>query len=184
MTAAFPIIPLSRTWWHFTTKIQPYELSSAEYCVFCRCRFWYIIYAPSAAYRTCSKDCGVYMNSIWSPFDVRTDVTLITGIRMLDGDVTDIVEAKALGIRPDYIHIYSASWGPKDDGKTVDGPGPLTKQAFEQGIKKVCQIFSVQTWGPQYDWRLCGITHSQHYVLYLCHTGSQRSGVHFCLGVR
>lgn len=56
---------------------------------------------------------------------------------MLDGDVTDIVEAKSLGIRPDYIDIYSASWGPKDDGKTVDGPGPLTKQAFEQGIKKV-----------------------------------------------
>ncbi|XP_028258510.1 proprotein convertase subtilisin/kexin type 6 isoform X2 [Parambassis ranga] len=60
----------------------------------------------------------------------------IGGIRMLDGDVTDIVEAKSLGIRPDYIHIYSASWGPKDDGKTVDGPGLLTKQAFEQGIRK------------------------------------------------
>ncbi|XP_067350736.1 proprotein convertase subtilisin/kexin type 6 isoform X2 [Channa argus] len=60
----------------------------------------------------------------------------IGGIRMLDGDVTDIVEAKSLGIRPDYIDIYSASWGPKDDGKTVDGPGPLTKQAFEEGIKK------------------------------------------------
>uniref|UniRef100_A0A4W6CZX5 Proprotein convertase subtilisin/kexin type 6 n=1 Tax=Lates calcarifer TaxID=8187 RepID=A0A4W6CZX5_LATCA len=60
----------------------------------------------------------------------------IGGIRMLDGDVTDIVEAKSLGIRPDYIDIYSASWGPKDDGKTVDGPGPLTKQTFERGIKK------------------------------------------------
>ncbi|XP_054466040.1 proprotein convertase subtilisin/kexin type 6-like isoform X2 [Anoplopoma fimbria] len=60
----------------------------------------------------------------------------IGGIRMLDGDVTDLVEAKSLGIRPDYIDIYSASWGPKDDGKTVDGPGLLTKQAFEQGIKK------------------------------------------------
>lgn len=59
---------------------------------------------------------------------------------MLDGDVTDIVEAKSLGIRPDYIDIYSASWGPKDDGKTVDGPGPLTKQAFEQGIKKVRSV--------------------------------------------
>uniref|UniRef100_A0A8D0ASH4 Proprotein convertase subtilisin/kexin type 6 n=1 Tax=Sander lucioperca TaxID=283035 RepID=A0A8D0ASH4_SANLU len=60
----------------------------------------------------------------------------IGGIRMLDGDVTDLVEAMSLGIRPDYIDIYSASWGPKDDGKTVDGPGPLTKQAFEQGINK------------------------------------------------
>ncbi|KAM9422580.1 LOW QUALITY PROTEIN: proprotein convertase subtilisin/kexin type 6-like [Salvelinus alpinus] len=60
----------------------------------------------------------------------------IGGIRMLDGDVTDVVEAKSLGIRPDYIDIYSASWGPDDDGKTVDGPGPLAKQAFEMGIKK------------------------------------------------
>lgn len=60
----------------------------------------------------------------------------IGGIRMLDGDVTDMIEAKSLGIRPDYIDIYSASWGPKDDGKTVDGPGPLTKQAFEHGIKR------------------------------------------------
>ncbi|XP_041648353.1 proprotein convertase subtilisin/kexin type 6-like isoform X2 [Cheilinus undulatus] len=60
----------------------------------------------------------------------------IGGIRMLDGDVTDLVEAKSLGIRPNYIDIYSASWGPKDDGKTVDGPGKLTKRAFEQGITK------------------------------------------------
>ncbi|KAK7912948.1 hypothetical protein WMY93_013159 [Mugilogobius chulae] len=60
----------------------------------------------------------------------------IGGIRMLDGDVTDLVEAKSLSIRPDYIDIYSSSWGPKDDGRTVDGPGPLTKQAFEQGIRK------------------------------------------------
>ncbi|KAA8585691.1 hypothetical protein FQN60_004385, partial [Etheostoma spectabile] len=57
-------------------------------------------------------------------------------IRMLDGDVTDLVEAMSVGIRPDYIDIYSASWGPKDDGKTVDGPGLLTKQAFEKGINK------------------------------------------------
>ncbi|KAJ6662931.1 hypothetical protein lerEdw1_011135 [Lerista edwardsae] len=60
----------------------------------------------------------------------------IGGIRMLDGDVTDVVEAKAIGAKPEYIHIYSASWGPDDDGRTVDGPGPLAKQAFEQGIKK------------------------------------------------
>ncbi|KAM4748417.1 proprotein convertase subtilisin/kexin type 6 [Rhinophrynus dorsalis] len=60
----------------------------------------------------------------------------IGGIRMLDGDVTDVVEAKSLGIRPDHIDIYSASWGPDDDGRTVDGPGPLAKKAFEDGIKK------------------------------------------------
>ncbi|XP_015424592.1 PREDICTED: proprotein convertase subtilisin/kexin type 6 [Myotis davidii] len=67
----------------------------------------------------------------------RTQPSVLPGIRMLDGDVTDVVEAKSLGVRPNYIDIYSASWGPDDDGKTVDGPGRLAKQAFEYGIKKV-----------------------------------------------
>lgn len=47
----------------------------------------------------------------------------IGGVRMLDGTVNDAVEAKALGLNPDHIDIYSASWGPEDDGSTVDGPG-------------------------------------------------------------
>ena len=33
-----------------------------------------------------------------------------------------------------HIDIYSASWGPEDDGKTVDGPGPLAKKAFINGV--------------------------------------------------
>ena len=49
----------------------------------------------------------------------------IGGVRMLDGDVTDAVEARSLGLNAQHIHIYSASWGPDDDGKTVDGPGRL-----------------------------------------------------------
>ncbi|XP_077200877.1 proprotein convertase subtilisin/kexin type 5 isoform X2 [Paroedura picta] len=59
----------------------------------------------------------------------------IGGVRMLDGDVTDMVEAKSLSLNPQHIHIYSASWGPDDDGKTVDGPAPLTRQAFENGVR-------------------------------------------------
>ncbi|CAB3408784.1 unnamed protein product [Caenorhabditis bovis] len=58
----------------------------------------------------------------------------IGGIRMLDGDVTDAVEAASVGHNADYIDIYSASWGPDDDGRTVDGPAKLTKNAFERGI--------------------------------------------------
>uniref|UniRef100_A0A3B3TN60 Proprotein convertase subtilisin/kexin type 5a n=1 Tax=Poecilia latipinna TaxID=48699 RepID=A0A3B3TN60_9TELE len=46
-------------------------------------------------------------------------------IRMLGGDVTDIVEAVSLNFRPQYIDIYLASWGPDDDGATLEGPGPL-----------------------------------------------------------
>jgi proprotein convertase subtilisin/kexin type 5 len=56
---------------------------------------------------------------------------------MLDGTVNDAVEARALSLNPDHIDIYSASWGPEDDGKTVDGPGPLAKRAFINGIMKV-----------------------------------------------
>lgn len=57
----------------------------------------------------------------------------ISGVRMLDGIVNDAVEAKALGLNPEHIDIYSASWGPEDDGKTVDGPGPLARRAFIYG---------------------------------------------------
>ncbi|XP_014738356.1 PREDICTED: proprotein convertase subtilisin/kexin type 4 [Sturnus vulgaris] len=58
----------------------------------------------------------------------------IGGVRMLDGSITDIVEAQALSLEPQYIHIYSASWGPEDDGKTVDGPGVLAQAAFHRGV--------------------------------------------------
>ncbi|KAM9183640.1 proprotein convertase subtilisin/kexin type 6 isoform 2-T2 [Dugong dugon] len=91
----------------------------------------------------------------------------IGGIRMLDGDVTDVVEAKSLGIRPNYIDIYSASWGPDDDGKTVDGPGRLAKQAFQYGIKKGRQgLGSIFIWasgngGREGDYCSCdGYTNS------------------------
>ena len=52
---------------------------------------------------------------------------------MLDGEVTDAVEAGSLSFHPEYIDIYSSSWGPDDDGRTVDGPGPLAKKAFKDG---------------------------------------------------
>lgn len=52
---------------------------------------------------------------------------------MLDGDVTDAVEAGSLSFSPEHIDIYSSSWGPDDDGKTVDGPGQLAIKAFEDG---------------------------------------------------
>lgn len=61
----------------------------------------------------------------------------VGGVRMLDGDVTDAVEARSLSLNPQHIDIYSASWGPDDDGKTVDGPGELATRAFVEGITRV-----------------------------------------------
>lgn len=60
----------------------------------------------------------------------------VGGVRMLDGDVTDAVEARSLSLNPQHIDIYSASWGPDDDGKTVDGPGELAMRAFIEGVTK------------------------------------------------
>ncbi|XP_063383230.1 furin-like protease 1 isoform X2 [Cydia fagiglandana] len=60
----------------------------------------------------------------------------VGGVRMLDGDVTDAVEARSLSLNPQHVDIYSASWGPDDDGKTVDGPGELAHRAFLEGVTK------------------------------------------------
>ncbi|XP_063696789.1 furin-like protease 1 isoform X2 [Culicoides brevitarsis] len=60
----------------------------------------------------------------------------VGGVRMLDGDVTDAVEARSLSLNPQHIDIYSASWGPDDDGKTVDGPGEMATRAFIEGVTK------------------------------------------------
>lgn len=59
----------------------------------------------------------------------------IGGVRMLDGTVTDDVEAQALGFNPNHIDVYSASWGPDDNGKTVDGPGHMAALAFVNGVR-------------------------------------------------
>ncbi|KAJ9600056.1 hypothetical protein L9F63_009647, partial [Diploptera punctata] len=58
----------------------------------------------------------------------------IGGVRLLDGMVNDRVEGTALGYAYDKVDIYSASWGPNDDGMTVEGPGRLAQEAIERGI--------------------------------------------------
>jgi hypothetical protein len=55
---------------------------------------------------------------------------------MLDGDLTDSIEASSLGWNNQHVDIYSASWGPSDNGEEVKGPGPLAKGALKQGVLK------------------------------------------------
>ncbi|XP_050995798.1 proprotein convertase subtilisin/kexin type 4 isoform X3 [Acomys russatus] len=93
----------------------------------------------------------------------------IGGVRMLDGTITDIVEAQSLSLQPQHIHIYSASWGPEDDGRTVDGPGILTREAFIRGVTKGRQglgtlfIWASGNGGLHYDNCNCdGYTNSIH----------------------
>ena len=41
------------------------------------------------------------------------------------------------------MDVYSASWGPSDNGKTVEGPGRMAGMALEKGIKEVYFCFIV-----------------------------------------
>ncbi|CAF1203000.1 unnamed protein product [Rotaria sp. Silwood1] len=63
--------------------------------------------------------------------------SMVAGIRMLDQPyMTDLIEANSMSHEPDMIDIYSASWGPVDDGKTIDGPRHATMKAIVKGINE------------------------------------------------
>jgi hypothetical protein len=55
--------------------------------------------------------------------------------------MTDLIEANSMGHEPNLIDIYSASWGPTDDGKTVDGPRNATMRAIVRGVNEVSLSF-------------------------------------------
>ena len=57
-----------------------------------------------------------------------------SGIRILDGPITDSMEATAFMGKLAVNDIYSCSWGPEDDGKTLDGPHPLAQAALIHGV--------------------------------------------------
>lgn len=56
----------------------------------------------------------------------------VSGIRLL-GNQTDANEASALTYQYNTNHIYNNSWGPADDGKVLEQPGSLTRQALING---------------------------------------------------
>ena len=60
--------------------------------------------------------------------------------------MTDEVEARALSMNPNHIDIYSASWGPEDDGKTVDGPGRLAQRGLLYLSENHIQFKLMYTW--------------------------------------
>ena len=68
----------------------------------------------------------------------------VGGVRMLDGDITELTEAQSVGFNVKNIDIMSASWGPSDNGRMVDGPGKMGDDAFIKGVTEVCQFLITQ----------------------------------------
>lgn len=58
----------------------------------------------------------------------------LAGLRLIAAPATDAQEASALSYQGDAIHISSNSWGPSDNGTTLEGPGPLTQSAIQTAI--------------------------------------------------
>ena len=59
----------------------------------------------------------------------------ICGVRILSGALTHADEAAAVNYGYQTTHIYSCSWGPRDDGRTLDGGPQIVREAFEHGIQ-------------------------------------------------
>ncbi|EJF66179.1 peptidase S8/S53 domain-containing protein [Dichomitus squalens] len=60
----------------------------------------------------------------------------VAGIRILSGPISDIDEAAALNYDYQNTSIYSCSWGPPDDGRSMEGPGYLIRKAMVNGIQQ------------------------------------------------
>lgn len=60
----------------------------------------------------------------------------VAGIRILSKPIDDQDEALAINYAYQDNDIYSCSWGPPDDGATMEAPGILIKKAMVNGIQK------------------------------------------------
>jgi len=59
----------------------------------------------------------------------------LAGLQLISCSTTDTRESSALSHERQNIDIYSNSWGPSDDGETLQGPGPLMLAAMENDVQ-------------------------------------------------
>ncbi|KAI6865279.1 hypothetical protein KC338_g5178 [Hortaea werneckii] len=60
----------------------------------------------------------------------------VSGVRILSRMISDADEAVAMNYAYQENQIYSCSWGPPDDGQSMDAPGILIRRAMVNGIQK------------------------------------------------
>lgn len=58
----------------------------------------------------------------------------VAGVRILSGPISDVDEAAALNYGFQNVSIYSCSWGPPDNGMSMEGPNYLIQKAVVNGI--------------------------------------------------
>ncbi|KAK8219745.1 pheromone processing endoprotease [Zalaria obscura] len=60
----------------------------------------------------------------------------VAGVRILSALISDADEATAMNYAYQENQIYSCSWGPPDDGRSMEAPGILIKRAMVTGVQK------------------------------------------------
>lgn len=60
----------------------------------------------------------------------------VAGIRILSKPISDADEAEAMIYKNQENQIYSCSWGPRDDGRSMEAPGILIQRAILKGIQE------------------------------------------------
>ncbi|KAF9779053.1 hypothetical protein IL306_002739 [Fusarium sp. DS 682] len=60
----------------------------------------------------------------------------VAGLRILSKLISDADEAEAMMYKYDDNHIYSCSWGPSDDGQTMEAPDVIIRRAMLKAIQK------------------------------------------------
>ena len=74
----------------------------------------------------------------------------LAGLRLIAAGTTDAQEAAALAFHLQNIDIYSNSWGPSDDGFTLEAPGPLTQAAIAAATRtRPRRVGEASTPGPR-----------------------------------
>ncbi|KAH7313668.1 subtilisin like protease [Stachybotrys elegans] len=82
----------------------------------------------------CAGEVGAVKNDVCG-IGVAYD-SKIAGIRILSKPISDEDEAEAMIYKYQDNYIYSCSWGPTDDGKSMEAPGVLIKRAMLQGVQQ------------------------------------------------
>jgi subtilisin family serine protease len=59
----------------------------------------------------------------------------IVGLRLIGAPTTDLTEATGLSHESQHIDIYSSSWGPRDDGMRMEGPGHILREALANNVQ-------------------------------------------------
>ena len=82
----------------------------------------------------CAGEVGAVKNDVCGvgiAYDGR-----VSGLRILSSIISDADEAEAMTYAYQENQIYSCSWGPPDDGQSMEAPGLLIQRSMLTGIQK------------------------------------------------